>query len=68
MCLSLVAHAVEILVSQIDFSPLQVKNKPHDRDMKHTFILRPSSMVPNIVVLVVSHCKSFNDLNPCSCL
>ncbi len=30
MCLSLVIIAVNLLVSLIHFSPLQVKNKPHD--------------------------------------
>jgi hypothetical protein len=38
---------VYFLCSSIFFSTLQVKNKPHDRDSKHAFILGPSSLVAN---------------------
>jgi hypothetical protein len=36
-----------LLVLFIYISPLQVKNKPHDRDTKHSFTLLPISLVAN---------------------
>ncbi len=36
-----------MLLCFLYFSPLQVKNEPHDRVTKHVFILGPASLVAN---------------------
>ncbi len=33
------------------FSPLQVKNRPLDKDTKHGFILGPTSLVANSLII-----------------
>jgi hypothetical protein len=62
------------------YSPLQVKNKPPDRDSKHVFILGPASLVANSIFftlepsdLEIQHspasykkqCRAELNLDPC---